>query len=163
MRRASEARQYGRAVNAALDAVELDRGAPLPYLFLGRAYAKSGDPRKAIAALTKAARLAGNGPLFEANLAYVYARSGQRAKAERILDGFRSGRHRRVVSPIDVALVCVGMGETQAALAGLEDAFAARSARMINLNDPFFSELAGEPRYRQLLARMGLPSGGCIG
>jgi DNA-binding winged helix-turn-helix (wHTH) protein len=155
-----EARQYGRAVNAALDAVELDRGAPLPYLFLGRAYAKSGDPRKAIGALTNATRLAGDVPPFEANLAYAYARSGQRAKAERILEGFRSGRHRRVVSPIDVALVCVGMGETQAALAALEDAFAARSARMINLNDPFFSELAGEPRYRQLLVRMGLPSGG---
>lgn len=156
-----EARQYDQAVIAALDALELDRGAPLPYLFLGRAYLKSGEPCKAIAALTTAARLAGNAPLVEANLAHAYARSGQRAKARRILEGFKSARQMRVVSPIDVALVCVGMGETLAALTGLEDAFAARAARMINLNDPFFSELAGEPRYQQLLVRMGLPSGGC--
>lgn len=78
-----EARHYRRAIDAALAAVELDSGAPLPYFFLGRAHAKLREHRKAIAALTNAARLGGNMALFDANLGYAYARAGQRAKAER--------------------------------------------------------------------------------
>src|SRR5439155_1832746 len=77
-----EARNYRRAIDAALDAGELDTGAPLPYFCLGRAYAKIREHRKAIAALTNAADFGGNVALFEANLAYAYARAGQRPKAE---------------------------------------------------------------------------------
>jgi tetratricopeptide (TPR) repeat protein len=133
----------------------------LPYFFLGRAYAKLREHRKAIAALTNAARLGGNAAPFEASLAYVYARAGQRAKAERILEGFNGARRTGMVWPIDVALVWLGLGETEAALNALEEAYATRSPRMINLNDPFFSELASEPRYQQLLERLRLPSGTC--
>ena len=71
-----EARQYDRAVVAALKAIELDSAAPLPYFLLGRAHAKLGDFQPAIDAFGEALRLAGNVPLFEANLGYVYARAG---------------------------------------------------------------------------------------
>jgi tetratricopeptide (TPR) repeat protein len=154
-----EAREYRRAIDAALEAVDLDSNASLPYLFLGRAYAKVGELRKAISALTNAARLAGHVPLFEANLGYAYARAGQPAKARRILEEFTTGRNARLVSPIDCALVSLGLRDTEAALTRLEDAFAARSPRMVNINDPFFSELSNEIRYRQLLAPLGLPNG----
>jgi tetratricopeptide (TPR) repeat protein len=154
-----EAREYGRAINAALEAMELDASAPLPSLFLGRAYAKVGELRRAIAALTNAARLAGKVPLFEANLGYAYARAGQHARARRILENFTAGEHARLVSPIDVALVALGLRDSATALTRLEEAYAARAPRLININDPFFSELTGEPRYRQLLSRLGLPSG----
>lgn len=156
-----EARQYRRAIDAALEAVELDSGAPLPYFFLGRALAKLREYRKAIAALTNAARLGGNIALFDANLGYAYARAGQRAKAERILEGLSTARRTGAVSPIDLALACLSLGETKAALNALEGAYATRAPRMINLNDPFFSELAGEPRYERLLATLQLPSGRC--
>jgi hypothetical protein len=64
----------------------------------------------------------------------------------------------RGTSAIDLALVWVGLGETNAALDALEQALAARAPRMINLNDPFFAELAREPRYQRLLVQMGLPA-----
>jgi len=54
--------------------------------------------------------------------------------------------------------VWLGLGDTEAALKALEEAYATRSPRMINLNDPFFSELAREPRYQRLLAGLRLPS-----
>jgi tetratricopeptide (TPR) repeat protein len=141
-------------------AVELDPGAPLPYFFLGRAYTKIGEHRKAIAALTTAVRLGSNLPLFESSLGYAYAPAGERAKAERILERL-NGPRRAGVSPIDLAVVRLGLGETEAALNALEDGCAGRVPRMINLNDPFFSELAGRPRYQQLLATLRLPSGSC--
>jgi DNA-binding winged helix-turn-helix (wHTH) protein/Flp pilus assembly protein TadD len=154
-----EARQYRRAIDAALETVDVDAHAPLPYLFLGRAYAKVGELRKAISALANAARLAGHLPLFEANLGYACARAGQPAKARRILEDFTTGRKACLASPIDFALVSLGLGDTEAALTGLEEAYSLRSPRMVNINDPFFSELSSELRYRQLLARLGLPSG----
>jgi tetratricopeptide (TPR) repeat protein len=149
-----EARDYRRAIDAALDALELDSGVPLPYFFLGRAYAKLHEHRKAIAALTNAARLGNHVALFESSLAYACA--GQRAKAEQIVGHLNIAPHGGT-SAIDLALVWVGLGETNAALDALEQAFAARSPRMINVNDPFFAELAHEPRYKRLLVQLGLP------
>jgi tetratricopeptide (TPR) repeat protein len=149
-----EMRRYREAVDAALAGLELDSQAPLLHLFLGRAYAKLEDARNAIASFSRAADLSGRVPLVEAMLGFALARSGQRAAAERILKGFEKDTHLRVVSPMDVAQVC--LGERERVLTALEDAFDARSPRMINLNDPFFSELADEARYRQLLAHLRL-------
>ena len=153
-----EGRDYRRAIEAALAAVELDSGAPLPSFFLGRAYVKLRDHRKGIAALTNAVRLGGHVAIFESSLGYAYARAGQRAKAEQILDGFNDMQRKAMVAPIDLALVWLGLGDTEAALTALEEAYATRSPRMINLNDPFFSELARESRYQRLLAGLRLPS-----
>jgi tetratricopeptide (TPR) repeat protein len=153
-----EGRDYRRAIEAALAAVELDSGAPLPSFFLGRAYVKLRDHRRGIAALTNAVRLGGHVAIFESSLGYAYARAGQRAKAERILEGFNDMQRKAMVAPIDLALVRLGLGETESALNALEDAYAARAPRMINLNDPFFSELGREPRYQRLLAGLRLPS-----
>jgi len=152
-----EARDYRRAIDAAGEALELDSGVPLPYFFLGRAYAKLQEHRKAISALTNAARLGNHVALFESSLGYAYARAGQRAKAEQIVRRLSIAPHGGT-SAIDLALVWVGLGETNAALDALEQALAVRAPRMINLNDPFFAELAREPRYQRLLVQMGLPA-----
>jgi DNA-binding winged helix-turn-helix (wHTH) protein/tetratricopeptide (TPR) repeat protein len=156
-----EARDYRRAIEAALKASELDSSAPLPCFFLGRAFARLGEHRRAITALANAARLGGHAALFESSLGYAYARAEQRTKAARILDGWRSAQL-GVIPAIDLALVCLGLGDTNGALNALEEACAARSPRMINLNDPFFSELSGEPRYQRLLERLCLPPGPCL-
>ena len=116
-----------------------------------------GDFQSAISTLTEAVRLAGPVPLFEANLGYAWARAGERSQAEAILDGFSRGQFARVVSPVERALVWLGLGEAEAALTGLEDACAARTPRMLSAGDPFFSELATESRYRELMARLRLP------
>jgi DNA-binding winged helix-turn-helix (wHTH) protein/Tfp pilus assembly protein PilF len=152
-----EARQPGRAVAAALKALELDSGAPLTHMLLGRAYMMVNEPRKAIASLTIAARLSGRLPVIEANLGYAYARAGFGDRARRILHRLNRRNPAHYVSPIDVALVLTGLGEKDAALTALEGAFRTRAARMLVIGDPFFSELAPEPRYRRLLADLQLP------
>jgi len=152
-----EARQYDRAVVAGLKAVEIESAAPLPYFSLGRAYAKTGKFQLAIDAFTETLRLAGNVPIFAAYCGYTYARAGQRAKAEAILNEFNRGQLTPFVSPIHRALVLLGLDDIDAALAGLEDAYAARAPWMVSAGDPFFSELASEPRYRQLMGRLRLP------
>jgi DNA-binding winged helix-turn-helix (wHTH) protein/Flp pilus assembly protein TadD len=152
-----EGRQYQRAIAAAEDARELDTNAPLPYLLLGRAYAKCEDFQNAIRAFRTAARLAGVVPLIEANLGYAYARAGLRPQATRILERLRRTRFAPQASAMELGLVWLGLGDKDAAMAALEDAYRTRALRMPAIADPFYSELAGEPRYRELVARLGLP------
>jgi len=152
-----EARQPERAVAAALSALELDANAPLTHMLLGRGYLLLGKPRKAIASLTTAARLSAHGPIAKANLGYAYARSGFPDKARRILDDITRRPSVPYVSPVDVALVLIGLGETDAALTALEDGFRTRAARMLAVSDPFFAGLWTDPRYQRLLADLHLP------
>jgi DNA-binding winged helix-turn-helix (wHTH) protein/tetratricopeptide (TPR) repeat protein len=152
-----EGREYQRAIAAADDARELDANAPLPYLLLGRAYAKCEDFQNAIRAFRTAARLAGVVPLIEANLGYAYARAGLRPLAARILERLRRARFAPQASAMELGLVSLGLGDKDAAMAALEEAHRTRAVRMLAITDPFYSELAGEPRYRELVARLGLP------
>jgi DNA-binding winged helix-turn-helix (wHTH) protein/tetratricopeptide (TPR) repeat protein len=152
-----EARTPDRAVAAALKALELDSNAPLTHLLLGCGYMLLGEPRKAIASLATAARLSPHGPIIKANLGYAYARAGLPDKARRILDAITHRSSAPYVSPVDVALVLTGLGETDAALTALEDGFRTRAARMLAVGGPFFAELSPEPRYRRLLADLHLP------
>lgn len=152
-----EARQPERAVAATLRALELDSNAPLTHMLLGRGYMLVGEPRKAIASLTTAARLSAYGPIARANLGYAYARGGFPDKARRILEDITRRPSVPYVSPIDVALVLIGLRETDAALTALEDGFRTRASRMLAVVDPLFAELSAEPRYQRLLANLRLP------
>jgi DNA-binding winged helix-turn-helix (wHTH) protein/Flp pilus assembly protein TadD len=154
---AFEARRYEAAVAAAHDALELDAHAPLTYYMLGRAYAKLGDTAHAIAALEKGIRLAGWFPSLEATLGYVHARAGARPRAEQILASLRRRQLTQYVSPIDVAHVCLGLGDADGAMAQLEEGYRSRAIRMVIIGDPFFSELGSDARYRDLMERLHLP------
>jgi DNA-binding winged helix-turn-helix (wHTH) protein/Flp pilus assembly protein TadD len=150
--------RYEAAVAAANQALELDTNAALTHDLLGRAYAKLGETHKAIVSFERALHLGGSVPLIEGYRGYAYARAGARTKAEQILAQLRQRRLTHYVSPIDMALVCVGLTDTDGAVAALEEAYRDRAARMVTVGDPFFSELRLDTRYRELLSRLGLPA-----
>jgi len=150
--------RYETAVAAAQKALELDTNAALAHDLLGRAYAKLGDTNKAIDSFESALRLGGSVPLIEGYRGYAYARAGARTQAEQILAQLRQQRLTHYVSAIDIAVVCVGLADTEGAIAALEEAYRNRAARMVTVGDPFFSELRLDARYRDLLTRMGLPA-----
>jgi DNA-binding winged helix-turn-helix (wHTH) protein/Tfp pilus assembly protein PilF len=152
-----EARQYDRAVAAGLKAVEFEPTFPPAHFVLGRAYAKVGELQLAIDALTEAVRIAGNVPRFESCLGYAYARAGRRAEAEAILDRFSRGPLAPVIPPVAGGMISLGLGDTEAALTALEQTYAAREPGAVIAGDPFFSELAPDPRHRELMARLRLP------
>jgi DNA-binding winged helix-turn-helix (wHTH) protein len=154
---AFEARRYEAAVAAARDALELEANAPLTHYVLGRAYAKLGETANAIAALDKGIRLAGWFPVMEGVLGYVHARAGARPQAEQILAALRRRQLTQYVSPIDLAYVCLGLGDADGTMALLEEGYRSRATRMVIIGDPFFSELGSDARYRDLMARLHLP------
>jgi len=59
--------------------------------------------------------------------------------------------------PTNVARVLVGLGEKDQALAWLERAVDQRDERIVMLKvDPHFDSLRSDPRFQQLLNRVGL-------
>ncbi len=61
----------------------------------------------------------------------------------------------RHVSPHNIALVYIGLGEPEEALAWLERAFEQRDGRMVFLKvEPKWNDLRGNPRFQDLLQRL---------
>ena len=126
-------------------------------MYLGLAYLKQGNYADANAELRKAVDLPERDRSVPGTLGYGYAVSGRRVEALAILKELEEkyGRHEAVGQ--DLAAVYAGLGDKDQAFAWLEKDFQARSALLprIRWYVPYES-LRSDPRYADLLRRMGL-------
>src|SRR5438270_5404655 len=81
---------------------------------------------EAVAAADRGMRVARN-PVIQAQLAYVYARAGNKEKAQTILKGLEAQVKQRYVCGFNVACLYAGLGDKGQAYAWLEKAYADRS------------------------------------
>ena len=63
----------------------------------------------------------------------------------------------RYVPPEFIAVVYEGLGERDKALQWFEKAFSERSMSAWILSDPRLDQIRTEPRFKDLMRRMGLP------
>jgi TolB-like protein/DNA-binding winged helix-turn-helix (wHTH) protein len=151
-------RRYDEAIQASQKALDLDPMYVNALWWEGLAYAGKGDFPTSIASLTKAAGM-NDGPLFRALLGHVYGRAGNRAKALGILDELTIMRmaKQRFVSPMDFAIVYAGMGDAKLTFQWLEAAYQSRDSRIHELRSMEFDSVRQDPRYADLMRRIGLP------
>src|SRR5581483_9815311 len=120
------ARKYDAAIEQLRKAIEMEARFPYAHSWLGFAYEQKGMRQEAIAEFQKAVELSGGSPFFRAALAYGKGLAGQDTEAKRIFAELRrlsaSGRY---VSPYDLALIHIGLGEKKQALESLEQVVAA--------------------------------------
>ena len=91
-------------------------------------------------------------------LGWLYALSGRRLDALRIAEEFRDLSSHAYVDPYPLAAIYAALGEKDEAFRLLGKACAARSGSMPWLAvDPFWYSIHSDPRYTDLLRRMGLP------
>ncbi len=91
------------------------------------------------------------------HLGFAYARSDRLDSARAVLAELQDRRPRELVSPVSLAFVLAGLGETDAALTQLERAADERQREVCVAGySPLLADLRAEPRFRALLARMGL-------
>ena len=62
----------------------------------------------------------------------------------------------RYVSPHSFAIVYLGLGQKDDALGWLEKAYDERAFEVLSFAGPVFERLHAEPRFQDLLRRMGL-------
>jgi hypothetical protein len=97
------------------------------------------------------------GAHFQALLGRAYALQGERTKALNILEILRAIGEQRYVSPFDIAVVHLGLGDLSSAFHWLEQAYRQRVFRIIELTLPMFDGLRSDFRWQNLLRRIGLP------
>ena len=83
--------------------------------------------------------------------------TGEKVKATCILDEIVYMSQRRYISPFDLAVLHVGLGNLDAAFEKLEEAYRQRVFRIIELTLPMFDALRTDARWQDLVGRVGLP------
>jgi tetratricopeptide (TPR) repeat protein len=95
---------------------------------------------------------------FLADAGYAYAKTGQREKALAIIERWKEGEKRKYVMNYWVAATYAAIGDKNAAFAELEKAYQAHDWFLQRLKvDPFMDPLRDDPRFKDLIRRIGLP------
>jgi serine/threonine protein kinase/Tfp pilus assembly protein PilF len=153
------ARRYDEALEQLLQTVELDPNYPVTYWILGAVYRTTGRYELAISEGEKAVKLSGGSPLMRAALAHSYGRAGKAKEALQILEELTELAKCKYVAPHFFAGIHIGLGENDRALEYLEKSYEEHSHWLIYLHiDPSMDDLRNDPRFRDLLRRVGLPA-----
>jgi hypothetical protein len=92
------------------------------------------------------------------DLGYVYAASGKRAEALAIVKELEGKYARKEANGQYVAAVYSGLGDRERVFEWLEKDFQTRNGKLKEIRWTFaFLPLEGDPRFKDLLKRMGSP------
>jgi serine/threonine protein kinase/tetratricopeptide (TPR) repeat protein len=151
-------RQYDRAIEYGCKTVELDPNFYPAYFYLGMAYQLTGQFAEAAAALQRAGVLSNHSTLMVACLGGVFAASGNKAGARKIVRELDKIRRRKYVSQVFVAAIFAGLDETNEALKRLETARVERCVwlPLCLAADARFDSLRSELRFRDLIGSTGI-------
>lgn len=116
-------------------------------------YLQMGDPARALATLDQVAT---SSPGPAPWIGYIYGIQGRRHEARNVLVELQRRARSGYVSPQHFAVVHLGLGETEEALSLLEKAYDERAFEVLGFSGVIADVLLDNPRFRQLLQRMGL-------
>ena len=91
----------------------------------------------------------------DVGLAYTFVKTGQLNESRAILNEMLRLSESRWVPPYHIALVYNALGETDQALAWLEKGYQHRDPKMALLKEERWKNLRGDPRFQDLLRRVG--------
>jgi tetratricopeptide (TPR) repeat protein len=135
----------------------MDPNFAIAHYELGQAFEQKRMLNEAIGEFQKAIELSGGNEVFEANLAYAYATSGQKEEAIKIVKDLENqqGQHSSSTDA-SIAMIYLGLGDRDQAMIWLNRAYEARFNPSI-LVRPAFDSLRSDARFQELLRRIGLP------
>jgi serine/threonine-protein kinase len=143
------ARRYDEAIR------ELRSDDP-DHWYLGMALVANGQPDEAIKVLEKALGT-NRSPAVMGILVRAYAHAGHREEALRLLDELKQRQRSTYVPTAALVNAYLGLGDNEQALAWLERAYLEQSniLQLIKAH-PFFDPLRADPRFVDLVHRVGL-------
>jgi TolB-like protein/DNA-binding winged helix-turn-helix (wHTH) protein/Flp pilus assembly protein TadD len=149
--------RYDEAIEQLRKTRELEPTSPRVDQTLALLYARQGDLPKAIASfeqgrVRKGRSAAAPGPW----LGYLSGATGRRPEALAALRALEQRSREQYVTPQHFAIVHLGLGHRKEAFAYLERAYEQRAIEVLGFSGPLFDLLHDDPRYRDLVGRMGL-------
>jgi tetratricopeptide (TPR) repeat protein len=152
------ARRYDEAIEALKHALEMDDGRENAHWDLGLAHEQKGRFDEAITEYLRAATIRGGAPSTVAEFKAAYAAAGLEGYWRKQREAQDEEARQGYLSPYYRAEFAARCGQTDAAFAWLEKAYAEHSPLLINLKaDALLDPLRGDPRFSDLLRRVGLP------
>jgi serine/threonine protein kinase/tetratricopeptide (TPR) repeat protein len=146
------------SINNSLKSIELDPNFGPAHEYLGLSYLRLGRNAEAITELEKAVELTNRSGITLGDLGYVYAATGKRAEAAEVIKELEGKYARQEAIGQYVAAVYVGLGDRDKAFEWLEKDFQARNGKLAEVRWQLqFETLRDDPRFKNLLKRMGLP------
>jgi TolB-like protein/DNA-binding winged helix-turn-helix (wHTH) protein/Flp pilus assembly protein TadD len=147
--------RYDEAATQTQKTINMDRFFAPAHYVLGATFVQKHKYDEAIAELQKATQLSEGSTAFNANLAYAYAVSGRRSEAVKILADLKNQSQHGFSNAPEIALVYVGMNDKDQAMTWLNKAFDERFSPWV-LMRPAFDPLRSDPRFQDLMRRIGL-------
>lgn len=151
-------RRYDDAIEQIRRALEMEPNLGFAHWLLGLAYMYKGEYEPAIPEFQKSIPFSGDSPDEPASLALAYAQSGNKAAARKILDELKQQSKRKYIAPSVFASLHGALGESDQAFAWFDKAYEERDNLIILLKvEPMFDQFRSDPRFTNLLRRIGLP------
>ena len=147
-------RQYDQAIQKLRAVQEMEPNFPRIHIIVF-AYVERGMYTEALAD-TKNWHEAGSAPWFWSIMAYTYGRAGQQPEAQRALDKLLELNRRQQIDPSALIWAYIGMGNKDQAVIWLEKAYSQHSSLTTLKVDPIYDPLRSDPRFQDLLRRVGL-------
>jgi len=151
--------RYDESIDQIKKGLDMDPSIFLGQLFLASVYALKGTYGEAI---SQADKVLSAWPTLEdvqvlSFLGWVNAVSGRQEKARNFLNRMLDLRARRYVDAYLIGAVYAGLGEKDKAFEWLTKAYEEHAGQLVCIRvDPWIKNLRSDPRYEELLKKMGL-------
>ena len=152
-----EARHYDEAADELRSVLALRPDDAEALWILGFVLIAKGQPEEAIPVLEKALSVSDRSPAIMGHLVRAYAFAGRRADALRLLAELKRRRQAGYVPTAAFENAYLGLGDYDEAFAWLEEEYKEQSNSLQFLKvNPFLDPLREDPRFKDLLRRVGL-------
>ena len=149
------AHENKRSIEQLEQTLALDPDFGLTSFYLGNLLTVEGRYAEGIAVLEKAVEKTGGMPLLMAHLGLAYGRSGERAKANKLLRELEVQFKERGFPLSQLAWLCLGLGDPDKVMDLLDQAYTDHNPLLTWLKVmPEFDSFRLDPRFQDILRRM---------
>jgi len=150
--------QVDQSIEQLKKTLELDSGFILARYRLGQSYAEKQTYNEAIQEFNALLKLPGARALGLMGLAYANGLAGNRKEAEKDLGELLELRKGQYISPGQLAVIYIALGEKDKAFEYLEEANRSYDLNVMRLKvERRFDPLRSDPRFADLVCRIGIP------
>ena len=152
------ARQYDQVIEQCRKTLEMDPNFVVAHAWLGQTYLQKAAFHEAIKEFQTAIELSEGSPFYVAMLGHAYAVAGDASEAQKLLDQLKKQSVGAYVPSYSIAELYAGLGDSNKAFEWLQKAYEERSRALVFLLvEPRLDPLRSDPRFADLLRRLGLP------
>jgi TolB-like protein/Tfp pilus assembly protein PilF len=152
-----QSRRYDDAIRELRSDLAVYPDNPGDLWFLGYALIAKGQSREAIPVLEKAVALSDRNPAIIGVLVHAYVGADRRPEAIRLVDELNRRQQKAYIPAAAFVNAYLGLGDKEQAFVWMERAYQEKSLIMQYLKvHPFFDPIRDDPRFADLLRRVGL-------